>query len=390
METGTTDGDSVADTNCRGARTIFAVNLNGEKHTDAAGIVFQAGSSIQFSDPHKLQRTAALPPNGVPQRDSALYGTYIWGSPPSSGSSGNCITLNVPVGKIDGKYELAIKATDMWNHEKGKKSFNIRFNDVPVIQEVDIVALTGSYGYGIDFLINFEITNGGNILQLLGHIDTIIKDPQGYIPLSFCLGNCGYPDSSFIASAISVLKFEKAAPSSTPPPPPEIAVVARSDTPTCARGMDMNCDNLHFSDKQCPRENVYYGVDSSTLCYNTQVTTINSSACSKWSTILAVNLNGETFKDARGIEYQAGSQVSFKDPARIRKVEGINNSIRGVPKNEQDLYRTFVTAYPEKDPVGKCLSYRIPIQKDGSYELTVKSFENIYDDARKRVWSFFI
>lgn len=191
---------------CNISSVITAVNLNGNNHTDIHGVTYIGGKYVGYRDPHKIRRSWVYPEKlkEVPDADQELYKTHIWGWT-TQDRKDKCVTYKVPV-IIDGKYELSMKTMETWYRGKGARSFNVRFNHVPVLEEVDLVDLSGDKGVGIEFLMSFDVTHGVTRLLLKGHKDTNITGDG--IDLAFCMGTLNTTtDSNFLMSAFKVIRF---------------------------------------------------------------------------------------------------------------------------------------------------------------------------------------
>lgn len=85
----------------------------------------------------------------------------------------------------------------------------MRLNSVPVIRDADIIDHSGGTGIGIDFLVNFEVINGGKTLVIFDQPVTEIV--EGTMDLSFCLSPLSPgPGRDFLISAFSFVKFTDA------------------------------------------------------------------------------------------------------------------------------------------------------------------------------------
>ncbi len=59
--------------------------------------------------------------------------------------------------------------------------------------------------HGVDWIINFKVTEGGKKLKMLGYEDS---DLNGTAKLAFYYGICGNEDENFHMAAFAVNKFK--------------------------------------------------------------------------------------------------------------------------------------------------------------------------------------
>ncbi len=74
-----------------------------------------------------------------------------------------------------------------------------------ILPEVDILA-TARRKYGVDWILNFRVENGGKLMKMMGYENSEIVD--GFVDLSFFYGMCCTPDEDFHVAAFSVSKFK--------------------------------------------------------------------------------------------------------------------------------------------------------------------------------------
>lgn len=185
---------------------ILGVNFNGKNHTDSTGVPFTGEEFVKFDDPDKIRRHSRYPenPTGVAEDDLELFQTQLSGFTVKPGKD-SCITYQVPVSS-DGRYALTLKTLEPWYNSEGKRSFNIFFNGVGVLEEVDIFKFSGGKGAKMEIVVNYEVTSEGHSLILQGHPNLQLSGDQ--IPLAFCMGVAPHAeDHGFVISAFSVAKY---------------------------------------------------------------------------------------------------------------------------------------------------------------------------------------
>lgn len=89
--------------------------------------------------------------------------------------------------------------------------------------------------------------------------------------------------------------------------------------------------------------------------------------------------------DERGNSYQEEDRSMFEDPHRIRQQKSKSISIGGVSGETEKLYQSWIVAKDSKRQIGRCVSYKIPIEGDGLYEMCVNMAEYQFKQPGKRV-----
>lgn len=198
---------------CKPVKTVLTVNIGGDDHTDEKGVKYISQDKSVFEDPFKLQKTGPCEEKpkitGVPEKDKKLYETHMWGEGREvlAPNSDMCVTYRVPA-KEDGDYELALKTQEGFQVDR---SFNVKFNGLKVLLEVNVTQYSGGIGRAIDFLVNYRVSEKGTKLTLKGYPDTQIICEQ--VPLQFCMGGCKASADSLVnfrMSAFSVQKMKDA------------------------------------------------------------------------------------------------------------------------------------------------------------------------------------
>lgn len=191
---------------CEADSTIFAVNLNGHNLTDVAGIEYLAEGQVPHQDKNAIRVGASYPEEieEVPQLDQKLYQDYIYGLRDLD-PHGQCITYQFPV-KTSGRYELTLRTLEPWFSEAGKRTFNVFLNGVPVLKELDVIRYSVRKGVGVNFIVNFQVLDGGRKMKLKGHSDSFIRGDL--MKLALCQGTLSTAHNNFVMSAIHVVKFK--------------------------------------------------------------------------------------------------------------------------------------------------------------------------------------
>jgi hypothetical protein len=97
-------------TNCSNGTTIFAVNINGEAHTDKRGIFYMADDEELYKDEYDTRMENDEMSVEIEDDDEMLYGTYAYGNAMGT-NKGQCLEYSIMV-ENDGDFELAIRTLE--------------------------------------------------------------------------------------------------------------------------------------------------------------------------------------------------------------------------------------------------------------------------------------
>lgn len=407
--------------NCGNAKVILAVNVGGEDHRDINGIEYLAGSQFLPDDPENIlsKPTFDMNPNiFTSQEDLPLYGTYRVGGAAGVRGSSHCITYKIPALQ-KGMYEMALKMLDFQN----SGSFNVKFNGRTVFKEVNLQKLTSPKprNASVDLLINYAITGHPSTLSLKGHPNTGVL--AEIIPLQLCLSDCDTTSINFVLNGFTVIQFSTENSDPLPiiedsdedlskyfPHPKSLIRERRVRQPTenCFRHHDNLCacrlencrfdlitktcsgngttGSCNFYQNECSHPNSFYGYGG-TICFNQDKPPLHKRNCRLGEVILAVNFNGDNFTDLQGITYQADTVVLFLDPEGIVSFGYLDDlDILGIPEHDVPLYSGFMWSLNlirDLKVTSPCVTFTIPISKDGHYELTIKTVQVLTDTTDK-------
>lgn len=190
---------------CQITDILQSINMHGGRYEkDSRGIHYKSQRDVPPVDRYDTVRGRAVGKViGVPKSDHELYTSYIYAN--SAGNhtdANNCVWWNIPV-KRDGLYEISIKAAEFYYKTHGSRTFSVKINDDYVLEELDLLGLANN-GVGVDIIINFEVTNHGNVLHLRGFP---LKSFHGKLKLEFCFGNCKTESKAWMLGAFYVVRF---------------------------------------------------------------------------------------------------------------------------------------------------------------------------------------
>lgn len=151
------------------------------------------------------------------------------------------------------------------------------------------------------------------------------------------------------------------------------------------QGTTEACQQFFLRTGGCLRSNAFYAT-SGQLCKSPRWDLPQSGNCKVEETIVAVNLEGPGHTDSiTGIVFQAESEIKNTEPEGPRNTSFIDEKLFGGNSQDFPLYENYVTGAKTDASSGKCLSYSIPLEKDGVFELTVKTLEPVHFTLGKRV-----
>ena len=121
--------------------TVFAVNAGGSEFTASNGIKYLADRNYSGGN---TQRTSNSITNTI---DDPLYNSERYGN----------FSYNIPVS--DGIYEVTIKLTEIVKSTSGSRRFDVLFEGVQRLSDLDIYAAVGKYK-AVDVVKTVEVTDG--------------------------------------------------------------------------------------------------------------------------------------------------------------------------------------------------------------------------------------
>lgn len=203
--------------------------MNGLRVIGNDSICYATPTSHQLLDPAKSRKSGKLVDFSLgylKQRTThsgnlELYSTFYHSDPSPYGP---CLSVNIPVERVPGRYDLILKFLD--DSDTGR-TFDVKLNGITVLEEFNVLRYTNNDPIRpFDVTIRFDVGPGGRTgfrLNLKGLPQSEIKNNQ--IKLSFCTGNCA-PLNAYLINGIAVLeyynqrKFVSHPVSGSQPPPP--------------------------------------------------------------------------------------------------------------------------------------------------------------------------
>lgn len=81
----------------------------------------------------------------------------------------------------------------------------MRFNNVTILPQLDLIYLIKQQMKGVDIILNFKVRGEGRKLLMPGYDSSVIKG--GMVELAFCFGGCNATDKEYHVAGFSIVKF---------------------------------------------------------------------------------------------------------------------------------------------------------------------------------------